>query len=106
MITQDRAVGVPCAIRVWVGQIAPLDGEGSPLATAAVTAGAPFEANLEWIPDPPSASLYWVSFECEGYHTKLRAFEWSAADMWRPVVDVGVVWVPKLGLPYPNPPAR
>lgn len=104
VITQDRVVGVPCAIRLWVGEIAPLDGRGSPVATAQVTSGKPFEVALDWVPDPPDASLFWISFECEGHHTKLRAFEWRFADQWQPVVDVDVVWVPKLRRPPPPPP--
>lgn len=103
VITQDRAVGVPCDVRLWVGEIAPLDGNGSPVASARVSSGQPFEVGLDWAPDAPDAGLYWISFECEGYHTKLRAFEWGLADQWQPVLDVDVVWVPKPGMPYPTP---
>jgi hypothetical protein len=98
VVTQDRAVGVPCLISAWKGKIRPLDGEGTAIATAQVKSGTPFDVDLIETEDAPrsDSSLVWLTLECEGYHTRVRAFEWSAVDViWRPVVDLGRVWVPR-----------
>jgi len=98
VVTQDRAVGVPCLISAWKGKIKPLDGEGTAIATAQVRSGEPFDVDLVETEDAPrsDSALVWFTLECEGYHTRVRAFEWSAADViWQPVVDLGRVWVPR-----------
>jgi len=108
VVTQDGVAGVPCLISAWKGKIKPLDGEGTAIATAQATSGAPFEVDLIATEDPPrsDSSLVWFSLECDGYHTRVRAFEWSAADvLWQPVVDLGRVWVPKRKPPGASSPA-
>ncbi len=97
VVTQDRAVGVPCLISAWKGKIKPLDGEGTAIATAQVRSGEPFDVDLVETEDAPrsDSALVWFTLECTGYHARVRAFEWSAADViWQPVVDLGRVWVP------------
>jgi hypothetical protein len=103
IVTQDRATGVPCRVGVWQGDIGPLDGRGSPLVTARVRSGAPFQVDLTPALEQAEASLLWVSFECEGYHLRVRAFESGPFDtLLRPEIELGRVWLPKKATATPG----
>ena len=96
IVTQDRAAGVPCRVGVWQGDIGPLDGRGTPLLTASVRSGTAFQVDLTPAFEQAEASLLWVSFECEGYHVRVRGFESGPFDtLLRPELEIGRVWVPK-----------
>jgi hypothetical protein len=96
IVTQDRAVGVPCRVGVWQGDIGPLDGRGTPLLTASVRSGTAFQVDLTPALERAEAPLLWVSFECEGYHVRVRGFESGPFDtLLRPEIEFGRVWVPK-----------
>jgi hypothetical protein len=98
VITQDRAVGVPCLVRVWKD---PLDRARTPLVSATIPSGEAAEVDVEVESEGSSSTLLWVSFECEGYNARLRAFESSPFDaLLLPVVDLGRIWVPKKGMPF------
>lgn len=101
VITQDRAVGVPCLIRVWKDDIGPLDGKGTALASATVPSAEIAQLEVRVEVERTGPTLLWASFECDGYSIRVRAFESSPFDaLLLPVVDLGRVWVPKKGMPY------
>jgi hypothetical protein len=100
IVTQGRALGVPCELGVWEDDILPLDGKGTPTATALTRSGEVFTVDLSLGGPRFEAHLWWVSLECRGYHLRVRALEWLPRDcLLGPVFDLGRVWVPRRRVP-------
>lgn len=91
VVTQGRVEGVRCQIAVWSGDIGPIDGRGTPLATIETRTGQSFDIDLSLV--DAHDEMLWASFECDGFVVKVRPLDTERA--WFSILDLGRVWVPR-----------